>query len=196
MLDFLSTSWWICGDALLLLLRLSSESASAGADAEFTCSRRFHHSPLTLRWPMLLRSAASALLRTSAEIPTLFPVSTVRFVRQSLRHPPRNRPFSTSVCLCKKKKKSLWLQFAEGQTMDGNIEEILAPLRLAVKEQVTLTYPLVPVDLDWRGCSRLDLFLWLHTDTLGVLAWQANRLTWPAAHDADNEWGQPLLASC
>lgn len=89
---------------------------------------------------MLLRSAASALLRTSTEISSFCPVSTVRFVQQSLRYPPKNRPFSKSVCLCKKKKKSLWLQLAEGQTMDGNIEEILAPLRLAVKEQVTLTY--------------------------------------------------------
>ncbi|KAA8580735.1 hypothetical protein FQN60_013693 [Etheostoma spectabile] len=83
----------------------------------------------------MLRSAASALLRTSTEISAFCPVSTVRFVRQSLRYPPKNRPFSTSVCLCKKKKKSLWLQLAEGQTMAGNIEEILAPLRLAVKEQ-------------------------------------------------------------
>ncbi|AWP20605.1 Glycyl-tRNA synthetase [Scophthalmus maximus] len=86
---------------------------------------------------MLLRSAASALLRTSTVTPPLRPASTVRFVRQSLRYPPQNRPFSTSVCLRQKKKKerSLWLQLAEGQTMDGNIEEILAPLRLAVKEQ-------------------------------------------------------------
>ncbi|KAF3703626.1 Glycine--tRNA ligase [Channa argus] len=84
---------------------------------------------------MLLRSAASALLRTSAESFSFCPVSTVRLFRQSLCYPPRNRPLSTSVCLCKKKQKSLWLQLAEGQTMDGNIEEILAPLRLAVKEQ-------------------------------------------------------------
>ncbi|GLD54723.1 glycine--tRNA ligase-like protein [Lates japonicus] len=84
---------------------------------------------------MLLRSAASALLRTSTEISSHCPVFTVRFVRLSLRYPPLNRPFSTSVCLCKKKQKSLWLQLAEGQTMDGNVEEILAPLRLAVKEQ-------------------------------------------------------------
>uniref|UniRef100_A0A671WEB5 Glycine--tRNA ligase n=1 Tax=Sparus aurata TaxID=8175 RepID=A0A671WEB5_SPAAU len=83
----------------------------------------------------MLRSATSALLRTSTEISSFCPVSTVRFVRQSLRYPPRNRPFSTSVCLCKKKKQSLWLHLAEGRTMDGNIEEILAPLRLAVKEQ-------------------------------------------------------------
>ncbi|XP_060920267.1 glycine--tRNA ligase-like [Labrus mixtus] len=86
----------------------------------------------------MLRSAASALLRTSTEFTALCPVSTVRFVRQSLRYAPNNRSFSTSACLCKKKKekkRSLWLQLAEGQTMDGNIEEILAPLRLAVKEQ-------------------------------------------------------------
>ncbi|XP_034998433.1 glycine--tRNA ligase [Hippoglossus stenolepis] len=85
---------------------------------------------------MLLRSAASALLRTTTEIRSLCPVSTVRCVR--LRYPPGDRPLSTSVCLRKKKKQkegSPWLQLAEEQTMDGNIEEILAPLRLAVKEQ-------------------------------------------------------------
>ncbi|TNN88272.1 Glycine--tRNA ligase [Liparis tanakae] len=83
----------------------------------------------------MLRSAASALLRTSTEIPAFRPVFTVRFARQLLRHEPQNRPFSTSVCLCKKKKQSLWLQLPDRQTMSGNIEEILAPLRLAVKEQ-------------------------------------------------------------
>ncbi|XP_068438234.1 glycine--tRNA ligase-like [Clinocottus analis] len=83
----------------------------------------------------MLRSAASALLRTSTEISAFRPVFTVRFVRQLLRFAPQNRPFSTSVCLCEKKKQRLWLQPAEGQTMSGNIEEILAPLRLAVKEQ-------------------------------------------------------------
>uniref|UniRef100_A0A3Q3WJZ7 Glycine--tRNA ligase n=1 Tax=Mola mola TaxID=94237 RepID=A0A3Q3WJZ7_MOLML len=83
----------------------------------------------------MLRSAAPALLRTSTEISSFCPRSTVRSIRQSLRYPLQNRPLSTSVCLCKKKKTSLWLQLAEGQTMDGNIEEILAPLRLAVKEQ-------------------------------------------------------------
>lgn len=110
------------------------------AEAAFTYFQRFHHSLLlALRRSMLLRSAASALLRTSTEISPICLVSTVRLARQSLGYPPKNRPFSTSVCLCKKKKKSLWLQQAEGQTMDGNIEEILAPLRLAVKEQVTVT---------------------------------------------------------
>ncbi|XP_055085916.1 glycine--tRNA ligase-like [Periophthalmus magnuspinnatus] len=84
---------------------------------------------------MLLRRAASALLRTS-EILSVCPVSPVPFVRRSLSYFHKTRPLSTSVCLCKKKKQSLWLQQAqEGQSMDGNIEEILAPLRLAVKEQ-------------------------------------------------------------
>ncbi|KAL6097796.1 gars1 [Pungitius sinensis] len=84
----------------------------------------------------MLRSAASALLRrTSTDIPALRPLTTVRIARQSLRYDPKNRPFSTSVRLSKKKKQSLWLQPAEGQTMDGNIEAVLAPLRLAVKEQ-------------------------------------------------------------
>ncbi|KAG7523723.1 glycine-tRNA ligase [Solea senegalensis] len=85
---------------------------------------------------LLLRSAAAVLSRTSTEVYTLCPLSTVRIVRQPKS--PGNRPLSSSVCLCQKKKKkgSLWLQLAEeGRTMDGNIEEILAPLRLAVKEQ-------------------------------------------------------------
>lgn len=85
----------------------------------------------------MLRSATSALLRTSTEIPSICALSAVRSGRQSLRYPPLNRPFSTSVCLYKKKKTSLWLQLAKGQIMEGNVEEILAPLRLAVKEQVT-----------------------------------------------------------
>lgn len=91
----------------------------------------------------MLRIATSALLWTSTEISFICAVSTVRSVRQSLRYPHLNRPFSTSVCLCKKKKTSLWLQLAKGQIMEGNIEEILAPLRLAVKEQVTFTVALI-----------------------------------------------------
>lgn len=95
----------------------------------------------------MLRSATSALLRSSTEISSICAVSTIRSVRQSLRYPPLNRPFSTSVCLCKKKKKekttSLWLQLAKGQIMEGNVEEILAPLRLAVKEQVTFIVALI-----------------------------------------------------
>lgn len=148
---------WLCLFLLVLLCTVRDESADSCCEAKVRVTerrcvyvrRRFHHSPLlALRWSMLLRGAASALLRTSTEISSLLPVSTVCFFRQSLRYPPRNRPFSTSVCLCKKKQRSLWLQVAEGQTMDGHIEEILAPLRLAVKEQVTPTYLLVPTDSD------------------------------------------------
>ncbi|XP_075906428.1 glycine--tRNA ligase [Nelusetta ayraudi] len=83
----------------------------------------------------MLRSAASALLRTSTELLSLCPVSTVRLARRSLGNKTQNRQFSASVCLCKKKNQRLWVQLAEGRTMDGNIEKILAPLRLAVKEQ-------------------------------------------------------------
>uniref|UniRef100_A0A3Q3RJ59 Glycine--tRNA ligase n=1 Tax=Mastacembelus armatus TaxID=205130 RepID=A0A3Q3RJ59_9TELE len=89
----------------------------SAAEAAFTYVRRFHHSPPL----MLLRGAAAALLRTCVDVSSFFPVLRVRFVQQSLRYSPQNRPFSTSL--------------EEGQTMDGNIEEILAPLRLAVKEQ-------------------------------------------------------------
>uniref|UniRef100_A0AAV2LCF0 Glycine--tRNA ligase n=1 Tax=Knipowitschia caucasica TaxID=637954 RepID=A0AAV2LCF0_KNICA len=84
---------------------------------------------------MLLRRAASALLWTSTSV-SVCPLSLVPLVRRSFKCLQRVRPFSTSVCLYKKKKKSLWLQQAEeGRNMEGNIEEILAPLRLAVKEQ-------------------------------------------------------------
>uniref|UniRef100_A0AAZ3P528 Glycine--tRNA ligase n=1 Tax=Oncorhynchus tshawytscha TaxID=74940 RepID=A0AAZ3P528_ONCTS len=80
----------------------------------------------------MLRSATSALLRTSIEIRSVPRVC--RFLQSLLRCPTQNRSFSLSVCLCKK-KKSLWLELSEGHKMSGNIEEILAPLRLAVKEQ-------------------------------------------------------------
>lgn len=143
---------------------------------------------LALRRSMLLRGAASALLRTSTEIFRSCPLSTVRFVRQSLRYPRENRLFSTSACLCRKKKTSLWLQqLAEGQTMDGNIEEILAPLRLAVKEQVIVTY------LYW---CRLSVFVNIviryifstaHSVAFALLARQASRLTGPAACEAVTE---------
>ncbi|XP_045558824.1 glycine--tRNA ligase [Salmo salar] len=83
----------------------------------------------------MLRRATSALLRTSTEIHTLLSVPRVcRFLQSLLRCPTQNRSLSLSVCLCKK-KKSLWLELSEGHKMSGNIEEILAPLRLAVKEQ-------------------------------------------------------------
>lgn len=112
-----------------------------GAAASFACFQRFHHSsPLALRRSML-RGAASALLRSGTEISSVCLVPRARPVRQSLRFKPHNRPFSLSVGLCKKKKKrSLWLELSEGQNMDGNIEEVLAPLRLAVKEQVTASF--------------------------------------------------------
>uniref|UniRef100_A0A667ZM69 Glycine--tRNA ligase n=1 Tax=Myripristis murdjan TaxID=586833 RepID=A0A667ZM69_9TELE len=90
--------------------------------------------PLALRRSML-RGAASALLRSGTEISSVCLVPRARPVRQSLRFKPHNRPFSLSVGLRKKKKRSLWLELSEGQNMDGNIEEVLAPLRLAVKEQ-------------------------------------------------------------
>ncbi|KAL3040432.1 hypothetical protein OYC64_011452 [Pagothenia borchgrevinki] len=70
----------------------------------------------------------SELLRTSTEI------SSFSSLWSKTRSGNNNRPFSVSLCLFKRnKKRSHWLQ--EGRTMDGNMEEILAPLRLAVKEQ-------------------------------------------------------------
>ncbi|KAM8823103.1 glycine--tRNA ligase [Spinachia spinachia] len=86
----------------------------------------------------MLRSAASALLRrTSADIPALHPVPTVRTARQSPRYDPPHRPLGTSVRSSEKQqKRSPWLQLAEGQAMDGgDMEAVLAPLRLAVKGQ-------------------------------------------------------------
>ncbi|KAL0156765.1 hypothetical protein M9458_048011, partial [Cirrhinus mrigala] len=75
-----------------------------------------------------LRSATSALLlRTGTQIAT---VRTVLRVRSS----PVRLELSLSGCLWKK-KRSAWLEMTEGQNMDGSIEEVLAPLRLAVKEQ-------------------------------------------------------------
>ncbi|KAF7669289.1 hypothetical protein LDENG_00203290 [Lucifuga dentata] len=82
----------------------------------------------------MLRSAVSALLRTNAEIPSVCAVPRVLFVRHTLRYPPQNRSFSLSVRLHKKQKRA-WLLLEKGQTMDGNMEKILAPLRLAVKDQ-------------------------------------------------------------
>ncbi|KAM6977276.1 glycine--tRNA ligase [Aplochiton taeniatus] len=82
----------------------------------------------------MLRSAASALLRTSTEIRTIRLVPGVPLGLQLLRYQPQNRTLSLSLCL-HKKKKNRWQKRSEGQNMDGNVEEILAPLRLAVKEQ-------------------------------------------------------------
>ncbi|XP_012671719.1 glycine--tRNA ligase [Clupea harengus] len=81
----------------------------------------------------MLRRAASALLKTSTELTTLLSVPPTPKPLFSFL---LIRPFSLSVCLRKKKKQnSLWLQLSEGQKMDSNIEEVLAPLRQSVKEQ-------------------------------------------------------------
>ncbi|XP_063063524.1 glycine--tRNA ligase [Engraulis encrasicolus] len=81
----------------------------------------------------MLRRAASALLNTG----TLLSVPWAKVSpHPGLLVPLASRPFSLSACLHKKKKqKSRWLVLSEGQKMDGNIEEVLAPLRQAVKEQ-------------------------------------------------------------
>ncbi|XP_048121762.1 glycine--tRNA ligase isoform X1 [Alosa alosa] len=84
----------------------------------------------------MLRRAASALLKTSTEITTLLSVPWAKATPKPHCISLLIRPFSLSVSLRKKKKlNSLWLQLSEGQKMDGNIEEVLAPLRQAVKEQ-------------------------------------------------------------
>uniref|UniRef100_A0A3B1JEI4 Glycine--tRNA ligase n=1 Tax=Astyanax mexicanus TaxID=7994 RepID=A0A3B1JEI4_ASTMX len=77
---------------------------------------------------LLLRRATSAL-RTSTQH------SARRAAAQTPRSPALRAPLSLSACLGKKQKTSQWLELSEGQNMDGNIEEILAPLRQAVKEQ-------------------------------------------------------------
>uniref|UniRef100_A0A673L3A7 Glycine--tRNA ligase n=2 Tax=Cyprinidae TaxID=7953 RepID=A0A673L3A7_9TELE len=84
-----------------------------------------------------LRSATSALLlRTSTQIATVRAVPRVGSSPIHLCGSPPIRALSLSACLWKKKKKrSEWLEMTEGQNMDGSIEEVLAPLRLAVKEQ-------------------------------------------------------------
>lgn len=117
----------------------TSPSACNGR-SESACAERQRCLPVSRDFIILLgsmlRRAAATLLWTAAEISSLCALPRLPFVRQSLRYPHQNRPISTSVGLRKKKQKSAWLLLAEGQTMDGNIEEILAPLRLAVKEQV------------------------------------------------------------
>ncbi|XP_056594311.1 glycine--tRNA ligase [Triplophysa dalaica] len=83
-----------------------------------------------------LRSLTSALLfRTGTQTLTVRLVPKTRFSPIRLWVSPPVRPISLSTCLCKKKKTRLWQEISDGQNMDGNIEEILAPLRLAVKEQ-------------------------------------------------------------
>ncbi|XP_042570243.1 glycine--tRNA ligase-like [Cyprinus carpio] len=84
-----------------------------------------------------LRSATSALLllRTGTQIATVRAVP--RFGSSPIRlcGPPPLRALSLSACLWKKKKRSACLEMTQGQNMDSSIEEVLAPLRLAVKEQ-------------------------------------------------------------
>nr|XP_023678605.1 glycine--tRNA ligase [Paramormyrops kingsleyae] len=82
---------------------------------------------------MLLR-ALPTLLRSGSEATALLFTSGLRAALNSLCPPPF-RLLSTSVRLSKRKKTNLWLQLSEGRNMDGSIEEVLAPLRVAVKEQ-------------------------------------------------------------
>ncbi|CAL8294171.1 unnamed protein product [Lota lota] len=82
----------------------------------------------------MLRSATSALLRTSADISTVLLVPKVRLEAQSLRYLIPSRPLSLSLRLRKNKKTSS-LRLPGAPNMDSKMEEILAPLRLAVKEQ-------------------------------------------------------------
>lgn len=90
----------------------------------------------------MLRTATSAVLRSGDRI-----IAAVQIILPGSKAKPQPlcasavashviRPFSVTACLSKKKKTSLWLEQREGQNMDGNMEEILAPLRRAVKEQV------------------------------------------------------------
>ncbi|KAL7840789.1 hypothetical protein AOLI_G00261120 [Acnodon oligacanthus] len=77
---------------------------------------------------LLLRRATSAL-RTHT------PPSARRATPRPACTPALRALLSLSACRGKKHKKSRWLEFSEGRTMDGSVEEILAPLRQAVKEQ-------------------------------------------------------------
>ncbi|MBN3312572.1 GARS ligase, partial [Atractosteus spatula] len=79
--------------------------------------------------------AAPALLRSCIETAALFVAPRALSAPHQLHRPREDRLFSLSACLLKKNKKSLWQQLARGRSMDGNIEEVLAPLRQAVKEQ-------------------------------------------------------------
>lgn len=93
----------------------------------------------SFRSMLSLRSLTSALLfRTGTQTLTVRLVPKTRFSPIRLWVSPPVRPISLSTCLCKKKKTRVWQETSDGQNMDGNIEEILAPLRLAVKEQVIL----------------------------------------------------------
>lgn len=60
--------------------------------------------------------------------------------------------------------------------MDSNIEQILAPLRLAVKEQVTLNY--LTISLDTALICVFNIrYSFMASDSLALcVAYQANRL--------------------
>ncbi|XP_062841429.1 glycine--tRNA ligase [Trichomycterus rosablanca] len=85
----------------------------------------------------MLCRVTSAVLRGRAQILPTFRciVPGTRARPQPLCAPAQSRNFSRSACLCRKRKKSVWSELSEGQNMDANVEEILAPLRQAVKEQ-------------------------------------------------------------
>ncbi|XP_052452383.1 glycine--tRNA ligase [Carassius gibelio] len=81
------------------------------------------------------RATSALLLRTGSQISTVRAVPRVRSSPIRLCGSPPIRALSLSGCLWKNKKRSAWLEMTDGKNMDGSIEEVLAPLRLAVKEQ-------------------------------------------------------------
>ncbi|KAM9436842.1 glycine--tRNA ligase [Clarias gariepinus] len=86
----------------------------------------------------MLRRATSAVLRSGAEISAavVFILSRTKARPEPLCTSRVIRPFCLTACLSKKKRKgSVWSEQREGEKMDGSMEEILAPLRQAVKEQ-------------------------------------------------------------
>ncbi|XP_066532402.1 glycine--tRNA ligase [Hoplias malabaricus] len=77
---------------------------------------------------LLLRRATSALRIYS-------PPSALSAAPHSRPSAPHSAPLSLSTARDRRQKQSRWLELSSGQSMDGNVEEILAPLRQAVKEQ-------------------------------------------------------------
>lgn len=82
--------------------------------------------------------------------------------------------------------------------MDGNVEEILAPLRLAVKEQVTIIYLTLSADKNKLCLFRVRYdFIASDTVTHSLIAHQANRLTDRLLTKLSmNENSHCLLANC
>ncbi|MGH0139698.1 UNVERIFIED_CONTAM: hypothetical protein FKN15_042985, partial [Acipenser sinensis] len=79
-----------------------------------------------------------ALLRICVQTatPAYYPSAGVVSRRDPVCAQHKGRLFSVSARSLKhNKRKTLWQQFAERRNMDGNTEEVLAPLRKAVKEQ-------------------------------------------------------------